>query len=144
MAQKGWREVVPMLIPAVAGLALMAISIFDTRDDAFDSGRAPVFAAGCTFFFAGVAVAASLIPSSRLRHLVQASAGTLLLGGFAFVAIFGALLADDVGPDHVWETRIVGAVAALATVGLTVLGLVGVFRAIRGPKKKPDSPDPQP
>ncbi|MCC7510271.1 MAG: hypothetical protein IT464_13000 [Planctomycetes bacterium] len=143
MARKRWREIVPMLIPALAGLALMGISIFDTRDDAFNVGRAPVFAAGCAFFFAGVAVAAQLLPERRWRSLVQASAGTLILAGFAVVAV-AVMLAGPAPEGSAWEGRIVGALAVAATVGLTGLGLVGVYRSIRQLRKEPKAPDQQP
>lgn len=131
-----------MFVPAVAGIALMAISIFDPRDEAFSSGRGAVFAAGCVFFFAGVSVAAQNISDFRWRTLVQTCAGTLLLGGFAFVAMSIFVFSGDSSPDHVWETRIVGGIASLFLVALSGLGVIGVVKAARGLKDKPPSQSP--
>jgi drug/metabolite transporter (DMT)-like permease len=143
MKRRRLRDVVPMFVPALAGIALMAISIFDPRDDAFSSGRGVVFASGCVFFLAGVAVAAQNIQDTRWRNVVQTCAGTLLLGGFGFVALSIFVFAGDSSPDQVWETRIVGGIASLALAGLTGLGMIGVVKALRGLKDKPESPDSQ-
>jgi hypothetical protein len=85
-----WREFVRALeipeegkvalLPGAAGVAIMLISVLDPRDGAFGGGRIPVFAAGCAFLLAGIAIFLLALKGASGR---KRAAGALVVFLFA-------------------------------------------------------------
>jgi hypothetical protein len=63
----------------LAGLGLTVISVVDSRDDAFPSGRGVVALAGAAFFFAGLAIFWSAARKGRKPSRLQTAAGALVV-----------------------------------------------------------------
>lgn len=111
-------------VPLIAGLLLILIAVFDSRDGAFSSGRAPVVAAGLVFGLAGLAVVISGL-ETPYRGALLALNGTALLGCFALVPLAIAWAGGLTWP------LMVAAAACLGPAGLCARAALREFRGVR-------------
>lgn len=67
------------LIPGIVGVAIMLISVLDSRDDAFPAGRPAAFIAGVVFFLAGLAIFLPSLAEAARRSRFLGAIGVLLM-----------------------------------------------------------------
>ncbi len=111
------------LLPLAVGLAVFGVAAFDPRNDAFPSGRLPVVAAGCVFFFAGTAVFINGLDGAYRKLLLRIN-GTLLLVAFATVPLFLLWAGRTDAPVVLW-------LSGLFCLGLVGAGVGATIREIR-------------
>lgn len=106
-----WHEISGCGLACLIGTAIMLISVFDPRDDAFPAGRPVVFAAGMVFFVAGLAILSPALVRGRHATALQGAFGATLLTGFAAIPVMLVLGGDRALP---W-------LASIAVLGVLVL-----------------------
>lgn len=125
---KGWVG----LIPLGLGLLLLAVARFDSREDAFPSGRGPVYAAALAFILVGLMVLINSI-NSRYKKLALTINGTLLLAAMGAVPAILVLRGDS--PAFL---MVVSVLPCLALAGLGVWGVVKEVKRLRNEGRNGD------
>ena len=121
MVFKDMKNIWPRLLALVPGIVLVCIGLFDPRESAFSSGRAPVVAAGLVFAFVGAAFLINGL-KTPYREALLALNTSFLLGAFALAPV-----------AIVWHS---GFSWPLAGSGIACLGIMAVclraaYRAYR-------------
>lgn len=124
------NQVLGGTVALLMGLMIFLVGIFDPREDAFPSGRVPVFLAGLAFSAAGASI--------LLEALWKGGAGYRIASSFGLLALL-ALLATPaylvVGTGKLWTlARVVAlglALAGLIALALKLSGSVGLSKRAR-------------
>ena len=106
-------------VALLIGVMILLIGMLDPREDAFPSGRVPVFLAGVAFSAAGASILLGGLWKGRLGYRIASSFG--LLTGLALLAVPAYLI---VSAGELWT------LVRVVVLGLALAGAVALVLSI--------------